>query len=219
MDSLKRIFKSAMDDRSPRFMLATIALGVVVALLAGTLIGYKLDNSGGSGTTKKATTATKKKKVRRGPARAVAAPVLFGEVVAARPAKIVVVGANKQRVPLVIGPRTKAETASVSSASAIVVGSRVLYAPTSTGSTSAAEVVVLPSSSGLGSVVTAVSPSTSMTLNGSLVIGTQGATVLRTTASNRGKIPNGAKVVVAYFTLKRKNGAVEVALLPANSRL
>ena len=60
MDSLKRIVKSAMDDRSPRFILGTIALGVVVALIAGTLIGYKLDNGGSSsasGTTKKATTS------------------------------------------------------------------------------------------------------------------------------------------------------------------
>jgi hypothetical protein len=219
MDSLKRIFKSAMDDRSPRFMLATIALGVVVALLAGTLIGYKLDNRGSGGTTKKAkSAATKKKPTNKGNSKAVAAPLLVGSVVAARPAKIVVVGANNKRVPLVIGARTKAETAAPASASSIIVGSRVLWAPTSSGSTTAAEIVVLPSSSGLGSAVTAVSPNTSMTL-GSMVIRTQGATVLRTTASNRGKIPNGSKVAVAYFTLRRKNGAVEVAILPASSKL
>ena len=35
MARLKRIVKSALDDRSPRFLLATLALGVVIALLAG----------------------------------------------------------------------------------------------------------------------------------------------------------------------------------------
>ena len=226
MDNLKRIVKSAMDDRSPRFILGTIALGVVVALIAGTLIGYKLDNGGSSsasGTTKKATTSAAARRQaalrRQRNSKAVAAPLLVGKVVSARPAKIVVVGANNKRVPLNIGPRTKAETASAASSSSIVVGSRVLYAPTSTGSTTAAEIVVLPSSSGLGQPVTAVSPSTSMTLSGSLVVMTQGATVLQTTASNRRRIPNGAKVAVAYFTLRRKNGAVEVAVLPANSKL
>src|SRR5689334_696582 len=138
MDSLKRIFKSAMDDRSPRFMLGTIALGVVVALLAGTLIGYKLDNSKSSGTPKKAkAAAVKKKKPGKGRSNhAVAAPLLIGSVVSARPAKIVVLGANKKRVPLVIGGRTKAETAVPSSASSITVGSKVLWAPTATGSAS-----------------------------------------------------------------------------------
>jgi hypothetical protein len=216
MDSLKRIMKSAMDDRSSRFMLATIALGVVVALLAGTLIGYKLDDSGGGGTAKKAATAVKKKPTKKSN-KAVAHPVLLGSVVAARPAKIVVVGADSKRHPLVIGARTKAETAEPTTSASIVVGSKVLYAPTSGGSTS--EILVLPSSSGLGIPVTAVSPSTSMTVNGSLVIKTQGATVLQTTASNRGKIPNNSKVAVLYFTLRGKNGAVEVAILPANSKL
>ena len=136
----------------------------------------------------------------------------------ARPAKIVVVGANNRRVPLVIGGRTKAETAAPASASSITVGSKVLWAPTATGSTTAAEVVVLPSSSGLGTPVTAVSPSTSMTLGG-VAVRTQGATVLRATASNRNKIPNGSKVAVVYFILRGKSGAVEVVILPASSKL
>src|SRR5690349_16820048 len=121
MDSLKRIFKSAMEDRSPRFMLGTIALGVVVAPIAGTFIGYKLDNSGsgGGGTTNKAA-ATAAARRRAAQARnraknrnrkAVAAPILYGSVVSARPKKIIVLGADRKRVPLNIGPRTKAETA------------------------------------------------------------------------------------------------------------
>lgn len=228
MDRLKRIARSAMADRSSRFMLATIALGVVVALLAGTLIGYKLDNGGGgsSGSTAKkgaATTAAAAAARRRRAAaarrngKAAAQPVLYGQVVSARPAKIVVVGVDNKRVPLVIGAGTKAETASVGTTSNIYVGSHVMYAPGSGGTSTASEIVVLPATSGLGATVTAVT-STTMTLNGS-VIKTTGATVLRTTASNRARIPNGAKVAVAYFSLRGKNGAVEVALLPATSKL
>jgi hypothetical protein len=221
MDSLKRILKSAMDDRSPRFMLATIALGVVVALLAGTLIGYKLDNKRGGSSATKVTKTTKKKKkpVKKGNAGAVAAPVLYGTVTSARPAKIVVVGgADNKRVPLVIGAQTRAELAEPSSASSIVVRSKVIYAPSSSGSTTAAEVVVLPATAGLGAVVTAVSPS-SMTLGGSLVVNIQGANVEKTTPANRARIPSGSKVAVAYFTLRGKNGAVEVVVLPASTKL
>jgi hypothetical protein len=219
MDSLKRILKSALDDRSPRFMLATIALGVVVALLAGTLIGYKLEKGNSSGTsTPKAKTAKVKKKPPKRKAVAIAAPVLFGTVVSTRPAEIVVVG-TKSRVPLVIGSKTTAEVASAGKASSIVVGARVLYTLKTGTTTTASEIVVLPSKSALGAPVTAVSPSTSMTLQGSLVIKTKGATVATTTAGNRARIPKGARVVVAYFTLGRTNGAMEIAILPAGSKL
>jgi hypothetical protein len=222
MDRLKRIMKSAMDDRSSRFMLGTIALGVVVALLAGTLIGYKLDNSKSTSTAKKATTATKgkkKKTTKKGSGKAVAHPLLLGSVVASRPAKISVVSTTKQRVPLLIGPRTIAEAAGAATAASIVVGAKVLYAPGATGTTSAAEVLVLPSTSGLGTKVTAVSPGVSMTLNGTAVVRTTGATVLRTAPANRRSIPVGTKVAVGYFSVRGKNGAVEVALLPATSKL
>jgi hypothetical protein len=220
MDRLKRIMKSAMDNRSSRFMLGTIALGVVVALLAGTLIGYKLDNSK-SNSAKKTTAAVtkKKKKTKKGNSRAVARPLLVGRVVASRPAKISVVAVNGKRVPILVGPRTKAETAGAASAASIVVGSKVLYAPTTAGASSAAEVVVLPGNAGIGSKVFAVSPGLSMTLAGKHVITTRGATVLRTVPSSRRRIPVGTKVVVAYFSLKGKNGAVDVALLPATSKL
>jgi hypothetical protein len=223
MDSLKRIVKSAMDDRSPRFILGTIALGVVVALVAGTLIGYKLDNRGSSGTggTKAQPAAVRKKPAKRRPAKAtiVPAPLLVGSVVAGRPAKIAVVGANQQRVPLIVTPGTKVETTKTSSAAGIVVGAHVLYAPTSSKSPTAAEVVVLPSSSLIGMTVTAVSPSTSMTLNGKLVIKTSGATVWTTTPSDRLHIPAGSKVAVYYVTVRGKGTAVDVAVLPANSKI
>ena len=218
MDKLKRTMKSAMDDRSSRFMLGTIALGVVVALLAGTLIGYKLDNNNG-GTAKKAAVVTKKKKstTKKGSGKAVAHPVLYGSVVASRPAKISVVGADRKRVPLLIGPRTKAETATPTNVTSIRVGARVIYAPGTGGPTTASEIIVLPSTSGIGLPVTKVT-STMMTL-GSTPVKFTGAKVLRTTASNRRRIPLNTKVAVLYFTAKRKNGVVEVALLPATSKL
>ena len=78
---------------------------------------------------------------------------------------------------------------------------------------------MLPGNSGIGYKVFAVTPGVSMTLAGKRVITTRGATVLRTSASSRRRIPVGTKVVVAYFYLKGKNGAVDVALLPATSKL
>ena len=45
MARLKRIVKSALEDRSPRFLLATIALGVAISLIAGMAIGYKVEQS------------------------------------------------------------------------------------------------------------------------------------------------------------------------------
>ena len=69
----------------------------------------------------------------------------------------------------------------------------------------------------LGLPVTKVT-STTMTL-GSTPVTFTGAKVLSTTASNRRRIPLNTKVAVLYFTAKRKNGVVEVALLPATSKL
>ena len=48
MARLKSLLKSVVEDRSPRFLLATIALGVVVSLLAGFAIGYKVRDRAGA---------------------------------------------------------------------------------------------------------------------------------------------------------------------------
>lgn len=211
MDSLRRILKSALDDRSPRFILATIALGVVVALLAGTLIGYKLDNRNGTSTSAAKTTTAKKSTAKK-------VPVLLGTVVAARPARIGVLSVGKRQVPFVITARTGVEVAGPGSSSSITVGSHVLYAAQPGSTTTAAEVVVLPPTSRLGTAVTAVSP-TSMTLSTSVVVTTGGATVSTTAAANRTQIRVGSHVAVAYVASRRAKTAIEVAILPAGSRL
>ncbi len=230
MDSLKRILKSAMADRSPRFMLATIALGVVVALIAGTFIGYKLDDSGSSTAAPAKTAATKKKPAKKNAKKAkrhakkakravpTLQPVLYGTVVAARPAKISVVTATNSRMPMAVTANTKAETAKKSSSSSIAVGARVLYTPKPGDTTTASEVVVFPSNSAFGLPITAVSPSTSMTLNGSLVIKTNGAKVYKTSDSSAAQIPVNSKVSVSYVAVKKHRTAVEVAILPAAAK-
>ena len=45
---------SALEDRTPGFLLGTIALAVVVSLIAGFAIGYKVQNSKGTSTKRKA---------------------------------------------------------------------------------------------------------------------------------------------------------------------
>ena len=77
---------------------------------------------------------------------------------------------------------------------------------------------MLPSNSGLGTVVTAVKPRTSMTVGG-IEVRTAGAKVDTTSAGNRYNIPVGTHVAVLYFTHKRINGATEVVMLPSTSKL
>ena len=57
MASLKGATKSALEDRSPRFMLGTIALGVVLSLIVGFGIGYAAHTSSGSSHKAKKLTA------------------------------------------------------------------------------------------------------------------------------------------------------------------
>src|ERR1700681_2070694 len=45
MARLKRIMESALEDRSVRFLLSTIALAVAVSLIAGFAIGYRVEES------------------------------------------------------------------------------------------------------------------------------------------------------------------------------
>ena len=45
MGRLRSLLRGVVEDRSPRFLLSTIALGVVISLLAGFAIGYKYEKS------------------------------------------------------------------------------------------------------------------------------------------------------------------------------
>ncbi len=223
MARLKAIVRSALEDRSPRFLLATIALGVVVSLVAGFAIGYKVDDaSGGSSGTKR--TATKPGKGNKGnkAPRLKQAPLLIGSVDSLTARRLVVVGANRKSHRIGTGAKTRIAAAKTGKPSDITVGSRVVFQASPTSKTTAVEVVVLPDKSQLGQTVKAVVPGTSMTvqsLAGNVVVKTSDATVLTTATAQRRSIAKGDKVIVQYFVVRgRRNAATDVVVLPSGSK-
>ena len=224
MARLKRIMKSALEDRSPRFLLATLALGVVLSLIAGIAIGYKVEQSRAKPakktTPQKHTTTTKP----GGTVQIVAAPNLTGAVFSHVKSVMIVVYGNKKHAPITLGPKTRVAIAHSAKASTIAVGKRVLFQPSSASATTATEVVVLPAKALIGVPVTAVVPGTSMTLKSlkgpGTVVKTTGAPVFVTGPGSSGDITKGTRVVVRYFRVgvKKRAAAVEVVVLPKTSK-
>jgi hypothetical protein len=226
MARLKRIMKSALEDRSPRFMLATLALGVVISLLAGIAIGYKVEQSRIKPARKvtgvgKNTSTTKKPTA----PKFTAAPDLTGAAFApVRKNVLFVVYGNKKHAAITVGPRTRVAVAHAAKASAITVGMRVIFQPSSASPTTATEVVVLPAKALIGVPVTAVVPGTSMTLKTlkgpGTVVKTTGVPVLVTGPGLSSDIAKGTRVVVRYFRVgvKKRAAAVQIVVLPKTSR-
>lgn len=225
MARLMRIMQSALEDRSVRFLLGTIALAVAVSLIAGIAIGYRVEES--------RIKPAKKVAVRVGTATAAstakltAAPDLTGAVyTAVKKDVLVVVTANKKAVRFALGRNTRVALAKPAKATSITVGSRVLFQPSSGSSTTATEVVVLPHAALIGVPVTAVVPGTSMTLKSlkgaGLVITTTGAPVFQTGPGAVPDILKRDRVVVRYFRVgsgaKRRAAVVEVVVLPSSSK-
>jgi len=221
MARLKRILQSALEDRSVRFLLSTIALAVAVSLVAGFAIGYRVEES----RIKPA------KKVAAQPRTTVkptftAAPDLTGAVLQPVKKGVLIVLKNKKGYPISLGRNTRVALAKPAHASNITVGSRVLFQPSSASSTTATEVVVLPAAALIGVPVTKVVAGTSMTLKSlkgaGLVITTTGAPVLQTGPGTVPDIVKGDRVVVRYVRVgtgtKRRAVALEIVLLPKTSK-
>ena len=137
---------------------------------------------------------------------------------------MIVVYGQKKHAPISLGPKTRVAIAHPAKASAITVGMRVIFQPSSASATTATEVVVLPAKALMGVPVTAVVPGTSMTLKtlkgpGTLVK-TTGAPVLVTGPGLSRDIVKGSRVVVRYFRVgvKKRAAAVQVVVLPKTSR-
>jgi hypothetical protein len=229
MDRLKAMVRSALDDRSPRFVLATIALGVAVALLAGFAIGYKVDNSSGGGKAAKKTATKKTNKNGKGTKGNKSVGLKEGvpfvgtvNAVKARKLNVTDLDANKKR-SLTVGAKTHIYGVKTATASDIKVGDRVLCQPSCDGTTAttAVEIVVLPGKAQVGTEVTAVK-SGSMTLKsvgGTPQVTTTGAVVRKTHAGKRKGIAKGDKVYVRYFVVRaRRTQATDVVVLPKDSK-
>jgi hypothetical protein len=219
MGRLKAMVRSALDDRSPRFLLGTVALGVVVALLAGFAIGYKVDDTNGGSGGKSATQA--KKSTKKAP-KIKEAPLLIGGVYSLTSKKMVVLNAKAKPRPMGLGRKTRIFATSTGKDTDIKVGARVLFAPSPTSATTATEVVVLPETATFGQEVTAVVRGTSMSLKslkGTDVIKTGDAVVLKTGPGNRRSIVKGGRVAVRYFVIRgKRNSVTDVVVLPKNTK-
>ena len=217
---------SALADRSPRFLLGTIALAVVVSLIAGFAIGYKVENSRGTKAKSAKKAAAGKGARKPKPSHAFtlkAAPELVGGVFSIKTKQLVVLNADRKGIRIGIGPKTRVAVAEPGKASSIVVGARVLYSKSKTGGTKTNEVVVLPPTAKNGVPVTGVVPGTSMTLKSltskDTVITTTGATVVTTRPGTRRNIAKGDKVIVYYYVVRgKRNAAIQVVVLPSGSK-
>jgi hypothetical protein len=216
--------QSAFGDRSPGFLLGTIAFAVVVSLIAGFAIGYKVQNSKGTGKAAKKVAVGKH--VKKPPKHAFtlkAAPLLVGGTYGVTAKQLVVLNSKAKPVHLGIGPKLKVAVAESAKASDIVVGSKVLFQPSPSSKTKATEVVVLPAKAPVGAAVTAVTPGTSMTIKDlagkNTVITTTGATVEKTRTGTRRNIAKGDHLIVYYYVVRNKrNAAIEVVVLPAGTK-
>jgi hypothetical protein len=223
MGRLKAMVRSALDNRSPRFILATIALGVAVALLAGFAIGYKVDGTNGGGKAKHAAAKHTGKGKGKGKGNGKAPRLkegtpFVGTVNSVKGKRLNVTDGGKVR-SLHIGAGTHFYAVETAKASDIKVGSRVLYTPV-TG-TKATEIVVLPSKARVGSEVTAVKTGsmTLQSLSGTTDVTTTGAVVRTTKPGKRKSIAKGDKVYVRYFVVRGKHTqATDVVVLPKDSK-
>ena len=224
MSRLKRLLKSAVEDRSPRFLLGTIALGVVVALIAGIGIGYKIEESRRAPVKKVTKPAKTNTKPTTKPNIQSAAP-LIGAVLNFKKNQLIVLDKSRKATAITIGPATRFAIARPNTAASIVVGTRVFFQPTASSATTAGEIVVLPGTARTGTPVTAVATGTSMTLRNAKgagrVIKTAGAKVEKTVPGTRHSAVTKTRVIVQYFLVgpKHRATAVQVVVLPKGSTL
>ena len=124
--SLKQTLAGTVEGRSPRFLLSSLVLAMVISLVAGLGIGIKIEQH--RVKTKKAKpVAVAKKKPKTVKAKGGSKGPLNGIVVLSRP-KLLVISARGRRVSIAVVPRTRVEVTDPATPSDIVAGSRVLFA-------------------------------------------------------------------------------------------
>jgi len=225
--SFTRTVASTVEDRSPGFLLSSLALAMVISLLAGLAIGIKVgehNKSKAKSTSlvkpkKTPTTVRKAPKAKRGP--------LVGTVVRKTPNLLVIKG-KTGRATLGLVAKTVVELATNGSSADIKAGAHVLFAvnaattspsttpatgltsssagtPTTTGPSplTAKEIVVVTGSGAAraGAVVASVTAN-SMTFKvgkSSVTVLTTGARILKTITAKRADLTVGKHVLVRAF--------------------
>jgi hypothetical protein len=240
--SFKRTVASTVEGRSPRFLLSSLALAMVISILAGLGIGYAIGDH--NDKTSKPKTAKHTPTTRRVKTASAARRVPLKGVVVRKTAKLLVVTRGKKRVSLALTPKSLVKIAQTATAADIKAGSHVLFVleklpagTTTTGDTplelKAKEVIIVNGTGKrrLGQTVTAAtSDSMSLKVKGKTVtISTAGAKVTQTVAGKRTNLTAGVHVLIRKLLppapkkkpkkvyVKRRVIAVEILLVPKTS--
>jgi hypothetical protein len=223
--SFKRTVASTVEGRSPRFLLGSLALAMVISLVAGLGIGIQVGDDDNTTTPATVAKPKAKPKARVNRASAFARPPIKANIVRARP-RILVIARGQRRIQMTMGPSTRIEVVRPASRSEVKVGSRVLFvlgagaigtSTTSGESTTTADETTTTGAGGvvyvatdillvtgaaknrLGSTVSAVDAD-SMTFrarNGKTVeISTVGAEFTKTIPGTRAKLLPGRRVLI-----------------------
>jgi hypothetical protein len=225
--SFKRTVASTVEERSPRFLLGSLALAMVISLLAGLGIGIKIgehdESNSATPVAKTKPTPTTKPKTAARPTNP-----LVGTIVGKTP-KLLVVAGRSGRVTMRLIPRTVIHVTAAATPADIKVGSHVLFAlkpragsastttPTGLTSSSAAptttttrlgpltakEVIIVTGArkARAGLVVSSVTAD-SMTFafpNGRVTISTTGAKIVKTIPGKPVNLAAGKHVAIQWY--------------------
>jgi hypothetical protein len=230
--TLKRTVADTVDGRSPGFLLSSLAIAMVISLLAGLAIGIKVEQHR---ATKKAkpVVATKKKPKKTVKVKKAGTAPLNGRVIRSGPRLLLISTTKGKRVSIVVVPKTKIEATTPATASDIAVGARVVFVAkpaaatttTTAGATSttgtvtkntiattftATAILVMTPKLRVGYLVTSVTPgSMKVRLPSSQIvtISTTGANIRKTRPALKSQITKGRRVLVKTILLpapKRK---------------
>lgn len=190
--SLKRTVADTVEGRSPQFLLSSLALAMVISLVAGLAIGIKVEQHRATKKTKPIV-ATKKKAKKTVKVKTASTAPLNGRVIRSGPRLLVISTKKGKRFSIVVVPKTKIEATTAATASDIVVGTRVVFAAKPTAATTS---------------TTAGATSTTGSGKGT---GT-GGKVIRTTFTATAILVMTAKLRVGYLVTSVTPGSMKVRL-------
>jgi hypothetical protein len=188
--SLKRTVADTVEGRSPQFLLSSLALAMVISLVAGLAIGIKVEQHRATKKTKPIV-ATKKKAKKTVKVKTASTAPLNGRVIRSGPRLLVISTKKGKRFSIVVVPKTKIEATTAATASDIVVGTRVVFAAKPTAATTSTTAGATPTT-GSGS-------------------GT-GGKVIRTTFTATAILVMTAKLRVGYLVTSVTPGSMKVRL-------
>ena len=244
--SFKRTVAGTVEDRSPRFLLGSLAIAMVIALLAGLAIGIKVGEH--NKTNKAKTTATKPSRTptsrRGGAASSAAKPPIKAIVVKSGP-KGLLVSRGTHRTALAMVKITRIQLTTAATAADIKAGDHVLFAldqgaanarttTAGAGPRQAKEIIIVGGTgkARLGTVVASVTSSsiTFKVKTKTVTFSTVGTKISKTIPGKRTNLTAGTHVLIKTFLppapkkkakkksfFKRQVIAIEILVLPATS--